>query len=450
MSSKVQSTGPRAKDHGPSAQESLPPPVANAEAIHFLSSLEQNELQTLFFSETLTVVTDTGEPQGELTIEVQRGKYKDECGVMSHCLLVHAFSRSFVDKMLCGNSLLGYLSSNLEIKEQQSQEFIKFHILPMERKISLLKQDDQLAVTRSVKEGEEVKTEVTIFPWHSVTGFISEAANLVLLRVMGWRQMVPSNARFLALDTEGKLCYSTYEGLGFQTIQVDRQQVKVFIVEQTVHSTAGIPMSCQFFLLSDGHLAKRVQVGSRGYCMVTKMPITREMRESLARYLRRSPWCGRRTWNSTPSSWTERRSSVSATRTTCGTTPRPKRSSPTSCSSCCCASRPTCSPSPPSTSVPSRGAARRPPPRSPPAGPAPSARRSRGPAPARARRPPGAPGRGRGRGKAGLERGRDAPWRRAVRAAVLMEINGALPTASAVGTGTFLGQTRVLAKDRNR
>ncbi|XP_036872456.2 ciliogenesis-associated TTC17-interacting protein isoform X3 [Manis javanica] len=279
MSSKVQSTGPRAKDHGPSAQESLPPPVANAEAIHFLSSLEQNELQTLFFSETLTVVTDTGEPQGELTIEVQRGKYKDECGVMSHCLLVHAFSRSFVDKMLCGNSLLGYLSSNLEIKEQQSQEFIKFHILPMERKISLLKQDDQLAVTRSVKEGEEVKTEVTIFPWHSVTGFISEAANLVLLRVMGWRQMVPSNARFLALDTEGKLCYSTYEGLGFQTIQVDRQQVKVFIVEQTVHSTAGIPMSCQFFLLSDGHLAKRVQVGSRGYCMVTKMPITREVDE---------------------------------------------------------------------------------------------------------------------------------------------------------------------------
>lgn len=75
--------------------------------LHGTFTPEQNELQTLFFSETLTVVTDTGEPQGELTIEVQRGKYKDECGVMSHCLLVHAFSRSFVDKMLCGNSLLG-------------------------------------------------------------------------------------------------------------------------------------------------------------------------------------------------------------------------------------------------------------------------------------------------------------------------------------------------------
>lgn len=57
---------------------------------------------------------------------------------------------------------------------------------------------------------QEVKTEVTFFPWHSIAGFVSQAANLVLLRVMAWRQTVPSNARFLALDTEGKLCYSTY------------------------------------------------------------------------------------------------------------------------------------------------------------------------------------------------------------------------------------------------
>ena len=55
-----------------------------------------------------------------------------------------------------------------------------------------------------------MKTGVTSFPWSSIKGFISEAANLVLLRVMAWRRMVPSNARFLTLDTEGKLCYLTY------------------------------------------------------------------------------------------------------------------------------------------------------------------------------------------------------------------------------------------------
>ncbi|XP_004402827.1 PREDICTED: ciliogenesis-associated TTC17-interacting protein [Odobenus rosmarus divergens] len=280
MSSKLQSTGSKAKDHQPSAQESLPAPKANAEAIHFLSNLKQEELQMLLFSETLAMVSDTGEPQGELIIEVQAGKYTDESGVMSHCLLVHAFSRSFMDKMLCGNSLLGYLSWNLHIMEQRSQEFIKFRVLPMERKMSLVKQDDQLAMTRRVKEGEEVKTEVTFVPGSSTMGFISEAANLVLLRVMAWRQTVPSSARFLALDTEGKFCYSTYQDLGFQKIQVGRQQVEVFIVEQTVHSVKGIPNSCQFYLLSDGHLAKRIQVGCPGYCMITQMPILREKDET--------------------------------------------------------------------------------------------------------------------------------------------------------------------------
>ncbi|XP_045054424.1 ciliogenesis-associated TTC17-interacting protein isoform X2 [Desmodus rotundus] len=257
MSSKVQSKGPRAKEQQQaSAPESLPPPNANAEAIRFLTSLR--------------------EPQGELTIEVQRGKHEGSFSTTSHCPLVHAVSRGFMDKMLCGNSLLGYLSWNLETLEQHSQEFIKFHILPMERKTSLLKQEDQLAMTRSVKEGEEVRTEVTFFPWHSTAGFISEAANLLLLRVMAWRRVVPSNARFLALDTEGKLCSCTYESLGSQTIQVDGQQVEVFIVEQTVHSDEGVPMSCQYYLLSDGHLAKRVQVGSPSCCVITKMPILRE------------------------------------------------------------------------------------------------------------------------------------------------------------------------------
>ncbi|XP_067596706.1 ciliogenesis-associated TTC17-interacting protein isoform X3 [Pseudorca crassidens] len=209
MSSKVQSKGFKAKDHQPSAQESLPPPEANAEAVNFLNSLR-------------------------------------------------------------------YLSWKLEVVEQHNKEFIKFHALPMERKMSLLKQDDQLAMTRIIKEGEEVKTEVTFFPWHSIAGFVSQAANLVLLRVMAWRQTVPSNARFLALDTEGKLCYSTYQGLGSQTIQVGHQQVEAFIVEQTVHSEEGIPVSCQFYLLSDGHLAKRIQVGSPGCCMITKVPTLRE------------------------------------------------------------------------------------------------------------------------------------------------------------------------------
>ncbi|KAH0513485.1 Natural resistance-associated macrophage protein 1 [Microtus ochrogaster] len=146
----------------------------------------------------------------------------------------------------------------------------------MERKMSILKQDDQMVVTRSVKEGEETKTGVSVFPCQSLKGFVSSAANLVLLRVMAWQRSVPSGARFLALDTEGKLCYCTYQSLGFQTIQPGHQQAEMFIVEQTIHSEEDIPFSCQFYLLSDGHLAKRVQVGSPGCCIITKMPLLRE------------------------------------------------------------------------------------------------------------------------------------------------------------------------------
>nr|XP_012595758.1 ciliogenesis-associated TTC17-interacting protein [Microcebus murinus] len=276
MSSRAYSIVHKAKDPPTASPEHLPLPEANAEAIDFLSSLKREELQMLFFSETLDMISEAGEPQGELSIEVKRGKHKDESGVMSDCIFVHAFSRGFLDKMLCGNSLLGYLSWRLEVRELHGHEFIKFPILPLERKATLLKQDDQLVLTRSIKEGEAVKTGVIVFPWSSVKGFISKATNLVLLRVMAWRRMVPSNARFLALDTEGKLCHSTYQALGFQTIQVGRQQAEVFIVEQTVHSEEGIPMSCQYYLLPDGHLAKRIQVGSPGCCIITKMPVMRE------------------------------------------------------------------------------------------------------------------------------------------------------------------------------
>ncbi|XP_069873411.1 ciliogenesis-associated TTC17-interacting protein isoform X3 [Dipodomys merriami] len=296
------------------------------------------ELQMLFFSETLAIISDTGEPQGELTIQVERGKYKDELGIMSHCVFVHAFSRGFLDKTLSGNSLLGYVSRTLELMEQHSQEFIKFLILPMERKMSLLKQDDQIVIRRSIKEGEEVKTGTSSFPWKAMKGFISEAANMVLLRVMAWRHMVPNNARFLALDSEGKLCYCTYEALGVQTFQVGRQQAEVFIVEQTVHSTEGIPMACQFYLLPDGHLAKRVQVGSPGCCIISKMPVLREKDEDEPQPQQ---------FEKKPLVWEEDLELFSRF-----------------------LERKTWSPSPPSTSAPSPCTARRPPACAPPTGPA--------------------------------------------------------------------------------
>ncbi|XP_004617245.3 ciliogenesis-associated TTC17-interacting protein [Sorex araneus] len=275
MSQKLQFSD--SKTSGPDEEPDRGEPLkANAEAILFLNSLQEEELQLLLFSETLVMVSDAGEPQGELSIQVQRGRHQDVFGIFTHCLFVHASSRGSIDKSPCGNTLQGYLSWKMEVLEEQSQEFIKLQNFPMERKLSLARKDDQLIINRRTTEGEEVKKEKTTKPSSSFEGFVSEAANLVLLRVMAWRQTVPSNARFLALDARGKLCHSTYEALGSQVIQINQQQAKVFIVEQNIHSQEGIPLSYQFYLLSDGHLAKRFQVGSPGCCMIFKMPSMRE------------------------------------------------------------------------------------------------------------------------------------------------------------------------------
>ncbi|XP_060049886.1 ciliogenesis-associated TTC17-interacting protein [Erinaceus europaeus] len=281
--SKAKAHHPAAKHHHHSGQKVRIPPHANAEAITFLRSLQLEELQKAVFSETLTMFSDIGEPQGELTIDVQRSRCSDEVGILTYCLFVHAFSRSVVDQVLCANTVQGNLSAQLEVIEQHSQEFIKFQTIPMERKVDLLKRDNQLTMTRYMKEDEDIKVEVTTFPCDTIAGFVSETANLVLLRVMAWRQTVPRNARFLALDTDGRLSYSTYQALGSQTIQVDHHEAEVFIVEQTVHSEDGIPVSCQFYLLPDGHLAKRVQVGSPGCCVLTTLPALREEDEMESR-----------------------------------------------------------------------------------------------------------------------------------------------------------------------
>lgn len=57
---------------------------------------------------------------------------------------------------------------------------------------------------------QETKTGVTVFSCESLKGFVSSTANVVLLRIMAWQRSVPSGAHFLALDSEGKLCYCTY------------------------------------------------------------------------------------------------------------------------------------------------------------------------------------------------------------------------------------------------
>ncbi|XP_072473868.1 ciliogenesis-associated TTC17-interacting protein isoform X2 [Notamacropus eugenii] len=213
---------------------------------------------------------------GEYSLEIKQAYYYNFEGDITLSVLVHATNRGQLEEIPCGTSISGYVSWNLETYEQHHHEFIKFLPLSTDRKTTLVRQKEDMLMTRILKEGEDIKTEETSFNLNIMDGFISESANLVLLRVMGWRRKVPQNAKFLTLDAEGNLCHSTYEALGFQTIQLGSEQAEVLVVEQNMYSNEDIPMTWQYYLLPDGHLAKRIQVGSPFCCIINKMPIMRE------------------------------------------------------------------------------------------------------------------------------------------------------------------------------
>uniref|UniRef100_F6WFD2 Ciliogenesis-associated TTC17-interacting protein n=1 Tax=Monodelphis domestica TaxID=13616 RepID=F6WFD2_MONDO len=223
--------------------EPPPPPLeVNSEALEFLASLSKEEIQLLYFSETLCMVSESGQPLGEYTVDIRQAYFLTTEGEFTLSALVHATSRGQLDEIPCGTSISGRSPHQL--------------FLPMafDRKITLMRRKGNMVMTRSVKEGEAVKTEKFKFNLNIMNGFISESANLVLLRVMGWRRKVPHNAKFLTFDAEGKLCHSTYESLGFQTIQLGSERTEAMVVEQTMHSDEDIPMTWQYYLLADGFL----------------------------------------------------------------------------------------------------------------------------------------------------------------------------------------------------
>ncbi|XP_027729591.1 ciliogenesis-associated TTC17-interacting protein isoform X2 [Vombatus ursinus] len=270
--------GKRAKSPEPEVPEETPPPPppeANSEALEFLATISE-EIQLLYFSETLNMISETNQILGEYSLDIKQAYYYSSDGDTRLSILVHATSRGQLEEIPCGTSISGYLDWDLKTYEQHHHEFIKFLPLSVDRKTTLLKQNADMLMTRILKEGEVTNTEKTSFSLNMMDGFISESANLLLLRVMGWRRKVPQNAKFLTFDGEGKLCHSTYEALGFQTIHLGSEQAEVLVVEQTVHSNEDIPMTWQYYLLPDGHLAKRIQVGSPFCCIITKMPIMRE------------------------------------------------------------------------------------------------------------------------------------------------------------------------------
>ncbi|XP_034277480.1 ciliogenesis-associated TTC17-interacting protein isoform X2 [Pantherophis guttatus] len=249
-------------------------PAASKEAVSFLSLIGKKEIQPCLFEESLVAISESGETIGTFSISVKWACYSLDGWQEEDCFLVLANSKGTIDGVTCKISLTGYISKKLEILEQRIQESMRLRDHPVETRTKVVKRHGQLYLTKTIVEkDEEINVSTFSYRCAQLEGLVSESANFLILRVMARRQSLPQNATFLSFDSDQHICTSTYNNLGFQKQKVKKEDVDVFVIERTVHAVEAPPLNWQFYFLPDGHLSRRVQVGSPATMVILQMPI---------------------------------------------------------------------------------------------------------------------------------------------------------------------------------
>ncbi|KAG7464143.1 hypothetical protein MATL_G00184130 [Megalops atlanticus] len=233
---------------------------ASMEALQFLASIGVKELEQCLFADSLVTVSDTGRELGEFSITVQKATYDGE-----PCYHIHANSHGTIDDIPCGTSITAYISRTLETLEQSHHEYVKLQDHRLDRKSHMVQQGDKLLVNKVITEREEVKRQTFTFALSSLEGFVSEASNLLILRILAQRKRIPENMVFLALDVDTRISFSAYKELGMKQQVLGQESVEVFGIERTVASAEDATSL-------SGHLASRVQVGSPVTMRLIQLP----------------------------------------------------------------------------------------------------------------------------------------------------------------------------------
>ncbi|XP_026115007.1 ciliogenesis-associated TTC17-interacting protein [Carassius auratus] len=240
---------------------------ASVNAVEFLYSIAPQDLDQCLFADSLVTVSDSGRELGDFSVSVTKTSYNEEL-----CYLLHANSHGTIDDIPCGTSIIAYISRNLEILEENHHEYVKLEKQTVERKVHLVKQDDQLVVNRIVSEKEGVKTQTHTFPLSSLKGFVSESSNFMIMRILARQKTVPENITFLSFDPDTVLSKSVYRALGCKKQMIGEELVDIFGIERTVSSGKDSSGTWHCYFLPDGHLASRVQLGSPAIMKLLHLP----------------------------------------------------------------------------------------------------------------------------------------------------------------------------------
>ncbi|XP_077978507.1 ciliogenesis-associated TTC17-interacting protein-like [Glandiceps talaboti] len=252
-----------------------PLPQATPEAIEYLKSIRDTEINKILFTDSLVTTSDTGKELGEFTVTVEPARKSGE-----DCYLIHANSHGAIDNVPCGTSITAYVSKCLETLEQQHHEYVKLEDHPLDRKTFIVQQDGQYVVNKVITQGEDVQRMAQTYGMDVMQGFVSEASNLLLQRLMV-NKGVTEDVAFISFDSETNLCKATYRTLEERKQTIGEREVHVAGIERTIHSTHDLPTSWQSYFLTDGHLTSRVQVGSPVTMRLLRVPSRLETEEDL-------------------------------------------------------------------------------------------------------------------------------------------------------------------------
>lgn len=239
---------------------------ASVNAVEFIHDIGSRDLDDCLFADSLVTVSDSGRELGDFSVSVTKSSYNEEL-----CYLLHANSHGTIDDIPCGTSIEAYISRKLEILEENHHEYVKLENQTVDRKVHIVRQDDQLVVNRIILEKEGVKTQTHTFPLSSLKGFVSEASNFLILRILAQQKTVPEYMTFLSFDADTVLSKSVYRALGWKKQMIGEELFDIFGIERTVSSKdSSATWHCYF--MPDGHLASRVQLGSPAIMKLLHLP----------------------------------------------------------------------------------------------------------------------------------------------------------------------------------
>ncbi|XP_053293700.1 ciliogenesis-associated TTC17-interacting protein [Pleuronectes platessa] len=230
---------------------------ASAEAIAFMSSIEPVDLLRCVFADSLVTVSEGGRHVGSFSVTLEFARR-----IQQPCVMLHAQSQGAIDGSPCGTTVTAYLTTNLEVLEEDYHEFVKLEGHTLEKRCHMVQHDGQMMINKVTTVGEEVTKESVSYPKSVIRGLVTEGSTLLLMRLIALRKKVPQNMTFISLNQELHMSQITLSELGVKELDIGGETVEVFGMQRTIHSVEESLTTWQCYFLEDGHLASRVHVGS--------------------------------------------------------------------------------------------------------------------------------------------------------------------------------------------